>query len=72
MSVPGGKSYSLAKVVKALRAGRVTTIKLTLSSKARKAVDKALAKHKKVTAKVQVTVRGASASSQRIIVTLTK
>jgi hypothetical protein len=72
-SVSGaGKSYKLTKVTKSLRAGRAMTIKLKLSGATSKAVLQALAKHKKVTATVLVTVRGSSASSQRITVTLTK
>ena len=73
VSVPGAsKSYSLTKVTTSLRAGRTTTVKLKLSSKVGKAVQKALAKHKKVTATLQATVRGSQASSQRVTVTLTR
>ncbi|MDX6673503.1 MAG: hypothetical protein QOH11_921 [Solirubrobacteraceae bacterium] len=73
VSVPGvSRSYSLTKMTKSLRAGRATAIKLSLSSKVGRAVQKALAKHKKVTATLQATIRGSQASSQRITVTLTR
>ena len=73
VSVPGAsRSYPLSKVTKSLRAGRATSIKLKFSSKAKKAIQKALAKHKKVTATVQTTVRGSGASSQRVNITLTR
>ena len=73
VSVAGvSRSYSLTKMTKSLRAGRATAIKLSLSSKIGKAVQKALAKHKKVTATLQATIRGSQASSQRLTVTLTR
>jgi spore coat-associated protein N len=73
VSVPGTRRpYALTKVTKSLRAGKATTVRLTLSSKVAKAVQKALAKHKKVTATLPVTIRGSQASSQRVTVTLTR
>jgi spore coat-associated protein N len=73
VSVPGAsRPYALTKVTKSLRAGKATTVRLKLSSKVAKAVQKALAKHKKVTATLPVTIRGSQASSQRVTVTLTR
>jgi hypothetical protein len=66
------KAYKLGNVIRTLRAGVRTKVKLKFSSKTRTAIRKALAKHRKVTVTVQATPRGGHASARRVTITLTR
>jgi hypothetical protein len=64
LSVPNvAKVYKLKKVTKYVAAGGKVTLKLKLSKKIRKAAKRALKRHKKVKAKLRVTVKDASGNT---------
>ena len=67
VSVPKlAKTYRFTTVKATVRAGNKTTIKLKLSSSALKAIKKALAKHKHLSAKITLTVTTASGAKTTV------
>ena len=66
LTVPGAaKRFKLKKVTRALAAGSKATLKLALPKAGRKAAAKALRKHKKVRARISVTVTGGAGPAAR-------
>jgi hypothetical protein len=65
LSVPNlAKRYKLGKATKRVRAGGKVKLRLKVSKKARRAAKKALKRRRKVTARIKVTVKGATGTSR--------